>query len=141
MQLLWCAVTGTIKLALQAGKANPSPPVGPALGAKVSVGRVLHHSNACMSHAWLSRLWLQGVNIMAFCKDYNAATQDKIGTIIPVEITVFEVLPAAAAPPDHLISGCHSLHQEILGSIYQKVATAPHDSPRQPGPNVVVPAS
>ena len=34
---------------------------------------------------------MQGVNIMAFCKDYNAATQDKIGTIIPVEITVFEV--------------------------------------------------
>lgn len=58
-------VTGMIKLALQAGKANPAPPVGPALGAK-------------------------GVNIMAFCKEYNAATQDKVGTVIPVEITVFE---------------------------------------------------
>ncbi|DBA70135.1 TPA: putative plastid ribosomal protein l11 [Trebouxia sp. C0005] len=58
-------VTGLIKLALQAGKANPAPPVGPALGAK-------------------------GVNIMAFCKEYNAATQDKVGTVIPVEITVFE---------------------------------------------------
>jgi large subunit ribosomal protein L11 len=60
------AVSGYIKLALAAGKANPAPPVGPALGAK-------------------------GVNIMQFCKEYNAATQDKIGTIIPVEITVYEV--------------------------------------------------
>ena len=59
------AVSGYIKLAIPAGKANPSPPIGPALGA-------------------------QGVNIMAFCKEYNAATQDKIGTIIPVEITVYE---------------------------------------------------
>lgn len=58
-------VTGLIKLALPAGKANPAPPVGPALGAK-------------------------GVNIMQFCKEYNAATQEKIGTIIPVEITVYE---------------------------------------------------
>ena len=58
-------VAGYIKLAIPAGKANPSPPIGPALGAK-------------------------GVNIMAFCKEYNAATQDKIGTIIPVEITVYE---------------------------------------------------
>merc|ERR1712224_956052 len=58
-------VVGIIKLALDAGKANPSPPVGPALGAK-------------------------GVNIMAFCKDYNAKTMDKLGTVIPVEIMVFE---------------------------------------------------
>ncbi|EFN52828.1 hypothetical protein CHLNCDRAFT_49066 [Chlorella variabilis] len=58
-------VTGMIKLALPAGKANPAPPVGPALGAK-------------------------GVNIMQFCKEYNAATQDKAGMIIPVEITVYE---------------------------------------------------
>jgi len=58
-------VTAIIKLALDAGKANPAPPVGPALGAK-------------------------GVNIMAFCKEYNAATQDKMGQVIPVEISVFE---------------------------------------------------
>ena len=64
--LVYIAVSGYIKLALPAGKANPAPPVGPALGAK-------------------------GVNIMQFCKEYNAATQDKIGTIIPVEITVYEV--------------------------------------------------
>lgn len=55
-----------IKLALEAGKATPSPPVGPALGSK-------------------------GVNIMAFCKDYNARTADKAGYVIPVEITVYDV--------------------------------------------------
>lgn len=60
------AVTGVIKLQLEAGKATPAPPVGPALGAK-------------------------GVNIMAFCKDYNARTADKMGYVIPVEITVFDV--------------------------------------------------
>ena len=58
-------VTGIIKLQIAAGQANPSPPVGPALGA-------------------------QGVNIMEFCKAYNAATQDKAGLIIPVEISVYQ---------------------------------------------------
>ena len=54
----------SIKLQLPAGQANPSPPVGPALGA-------------------------HGVNIMEFCKSYNARTQSQTGTIIPVVITVF----------------------------------------------------
>lgn len=58
-------VVAMIKLALPAGKANPAPPVGPALGQ-------------------------HGVNIMAFCKEYNAKTQDQPGMIIPVEISVFE---------------------------------------------------
>ncbi|CAA2976168.1 50S ribosomal L11, chloroplastic [Olea europaea subsp. europaea] len=58
-------VVGLVKLALEAGKATPAPPVGPALGAK-------------------------GVNIMAFCKDYNARTADKAGYIIPVEITIYD---------------------------------------------------
>ncbi len=58
-------VTAIIKLALNAGKANPAPPVGPALGQ-------------------------HGVNIMMFCKEYNARTADQIGTVIPVEISVFE---------------------------------------------------
>jgi large subunit ribosomal protein L11 len=58
-------VTAVIKLALDAGSANPAPPVGPALGAA-------------------------GVNIMMFCKEYNARTQDQKGTVIPVEISVFE---------------------------------------------------
>ena len=58
-------VSALIKLQIQAGKANPAPPLGPALG----------------SH---------GVNIMDFCKAYNAATQDKMGQVVPVEITVYE---------------------------------------------------
>ena len=58
-------VAALIKLALPAGKANPAPPVGPALGQ-------------------------HGVNIMAFCKDYNAQTANQAGMIIPVEISVYE---------------------------------------------------
>ena len=58
-------VIGKIKLQIPAGKANPAPPIGPALGQ-------------------------HGVNIMQFCKEYNAKTQDQAGTIVPVEITVFE---------------------------------------------------
>jgi large subunit ribosomal protein L11 len=58
-------ITALIKLALPAGKATPAPPVGPALGQ-------------------------HGVNIAAFCKEYNARTQEKTGLIIPVEISVFE---------------------------------------------------
>ena len=58
-------VVGFIKLQIPGGQANPAPPVGPALG---------QHQ----------------VNIMQFCPAFNAATQDKIGTIIPVEITVYE---------------------------------------------------
>ncbi|MBE9227683.1 50S ribosomal protein L11 [Phormidium sp. LEGE 05292] len=58
-------VVAMIKLALNAGKANPAPPVGPALGQ-------------------------HGVNIMAFCKEYNARTADQAGMVIPVEISVYE---------------------------------------------------
>ena len=57
-------IIGFIKLQIPAGQANPAPPVGPALGQ-------------------------QGVNIMDFCKSFNAKTQDKAGDIIPVEITVY----------------------------------------------------
>ena len=57
-------VIGFIKLQIQAGQANPAPPVGPALGQ-------------------------HGVNIMDFCKSFNASTQDKMGDVIPVEITVY----------------------------------------------------
>ncbi len=58
-------VTGIIRLQLPAGAANPAPPVGPALGA-------------------------QGVNIMAFCKEYNARTKDQAGLILPVVIEVYQ---------------------------------------------------
>jgi len=57
-------ITGMIRLQLPAGAANPAPPVGPALGA-------------------------HGVNIMGFCKDFNARTKDQAGMILPVVITVF----------------------------------------------------
>ncbi|HHV64530.1 MAG TPA: 50S ribosomal protein L11 [Peptococcaceae bacterium] len=58
-------VIGLVKLAIMAGKANPAPPVGPALGQ-------------------------HGVNIMAFCKEYNERTKDQAGLIIPAEITIYE---------------------------------------------------
>jgi len=58
-------VTGLIKLQIKAGEANPAPPVGPALGQ-------------------------HGVNIMDFCKAYNAETESQRGQVIPVEITVYE---------------------------------------------------
>lgn len=58
-------LAGLIKLQIQAGQANPAPPVGPALGQ-------------------------HGVNIMEFCKAYNAATESQRGNVIPVEITVYE---------------------------------------------------
>ncbi|MCI0745336.1 MAG: 50S ribosomal protein L11 [Verrucomicrobia subdivision 3 bacterium] len=58
-------VTGIIKLQIPAGQANPAPPVGPALGQ-------------------------QGVNIMAFCKEFNAATKGDAGMVIPVVITVYQ---------------------------------------------------
>ena len=58
-------ITGFIKLQIPAGSANPSPPVGPALGQR-------------------------GVNIMAFCKEFNAATQSQAGDVLPVVITVYK---------------------------------------------------
>ncbi len=58
-------VTGIIRLQIPAGQANPAPPIGPALGQ-------------------------QGVNIMEFCKQYNAATKDQAGLIIPVVISVYQ---------------------------------------------------
>ena len=58
-------ITGQIKLQIPAGQANPAPPVGPALGQ-------------------------HGVNIMAFCKEFNAKTKDQVGMIVPVVITVYQ---------------------------------------------------
>ena len=96
-------ITGLIKLALPAGKATPAPPVGPALGQ-------------------------HGVNIASFCKEYNAKTTDKVGLIIPVEISVYEdrsytfilktppasVLLANAAK---IKAGSKTPNKEIVGSI------------------------
>ncbi len=96
-------ITALIKLALEAGKATPAPPVGPALGQ-------------------------HGVNIAGFCKEYNAKTNDKAGLVIPVEISVYEdrsytfilktppasVLLANAAK---IKSGSKNPNRVIVGSI------------------------
>lgn len=58
-------LVAVVKLAIQAGKASPAPPIGPALGQ-------------------------HGVNIMAFCKEYNAKTADQAGMVVPVEISIYE---------------------------------------------------
>jgi large subunit ribosomal protein L11 len=72
-----------VKLALSAGKATPAPPVGPALGQ-------------------------HGINIVAFCKEYNAKTSDKLGYIIPVKITIYEdksyILTLKSPPASNLLA-------------------------------------
>ena len=96
-------VTGVIRLQIPAGQANPSPPVGPALGQA-------------------------GVNIMDFCKQFNAATQEQSGMIIPVVITVFQdrsftfitKSPPAAVlikKAAGLASAANNPGSEIVGSI------------------------
>jgi len=95
--------TGQIKLQIPAGAANPAPPVGPALGQA-------------------------GINIMEFCKQFNAATQDKSGTIIPVVITVYQdrsftfvmKSPPAAVllkKAAGLAAGSGEVGREIVGSV------------------------
>merc|ERR1719230_683030 len=96
-------VSAVIKIVAEAGKANPSPPVGPALGAR-------------------------GVNIMAFCKEYNAKTADKIGSVIPVEITLYEdksfSIKLKTSPASILIKkasgidkGSSNPKQQLVGSL------------------------
>ena len=99
-------VSGIIKLQIRGGAANPAPPVGPALGAK-------------------------GVNIMEFCKQFNARTQDKPGKIVPVVITVFadksfEFIIKTAPAASQLLEAA----KEKKGSgepNRQKVGTVPWD--------------
>lgn len=99
-------VRAIIKLQIQAGKATPAPPVGPALGQ-------------------------HGVNIMAFCKDYNDQTQSQSGSIIPVEITVFEdrsfTFITKTPPASDLLKkamnvekGSGTSGQEIIGKLSRK---------------------
>jgi len=100
-------VTGFIKLQIQAGKANPSPPIGPALGQK-------------------------GVNIMEFCKAFNAKTQKDNGMILPTIITVYsdrsfsfvtKTPPASYLLKDKLKlkSGSNKPGHEVAGSVSQKI--------------------
>ena len=99
-------VVALIKLALPAGKANPAPPVGPALGQ-------------------------HGVNIMAFCKEYNAKTADKAGLVIPVEISVFEdrsfTFILKTPPASVLIKKAAGIEKGASEPNRQKMATITRD--------------
>src|SRR5689334_23493913 len=99
-------VTGQIKLQIAAGQANPAPPVGPALGQ-------------------------HGVNIMAFCKEFNAATRDQPGLVIPVVITVFQDKSftfITKSPPASVLlkkaagvaSGAKTPNKEKVGKVTRK---------------------
>ena len=99
-------ITGQIKLQIPAGQANPAPPVGPALGQ-------------------------QGANIMAFCKEFNAATKDQAGMVIPVVITVFadkSFTFITKSPPASVLlkkaagvaSGSKVPNKEKVGKVTQK---------------------
>jgi large subunit ribosomal protein L11 len=96
-------VRAIVKLQIQAGKATPAPPVGPALGQ-------------------------HGVNIMAFCKDYNDQTNKQAGSIIPVEITIYEdrsfTFVTKTPPASDLLKkalnvekGSGTASQEIVGTL------------------------
>jgi len=99
-------VVGQIKLQIPAGAANPAPPVGPALGQ-------------------------QGVNIMAFCKEFNAATKDQAGMVIPVIITVYQDKSftfITKSPPASILlkkaagiaSGSKTPNKEKVGKVTRK---------------------
>ena len=99
-------VVGQIKLQIPAGQANPAPPVGPALGQ-------------------------QGVNIMAFCKEFNAATKDQAGMVIPVVITVYQDKSftfITKSPPASILlkkaagiaSGSKTPNKEKVGKVTKK---------------------
>src|SRR2546427_1091942 len=99
-------VVGQIKLQIPAGKANPAPPVGPALGQ-------------------------QGVNIMAFCKEFNATTKEQAGMIIPVVISVFQDKSftfITKSPPASILlkkaagvaSGSKTPNKEKVGKVTRK---------------------
>lgn len=98
--------TGEVKLQIAAGQANPAPPVGPALGS-------------------------QGINIMAFCKEFNAATKDKAGLVIPVIISVYQDKSFTfilKSPPASVLlkkaagvaSGSKVPHKEKVGKVTRK---------------------
>ena len=100
-------ITGFIKLQIQAGKANPSPPIGPALGQK-------------------------GVNIMEFCKAFNAKTQKEAGTLLPTIITVYSdrsfSFVTKTPPASYLLlnklklkKGSQKPGTEVAGSVPKKI--------------------
>ncbi len=103
-------VKAIIKLQIEAGKANPAPPVGPALGQ-------------------------HGVNIMAFCKDYNDKTNSQAGTIVPVEITVYEdrsfTFITKTPPASDLIKKALGIEKGSDNSKRNKIATLSRDQVKE----------
>jgi len=99
-------VKAIIKLQIEAGKATPAPPVGPALGQ-------------------------HGVNIMAFCKDYNDQTKSQVGSIIPVEITVYEdrsfTFITKTPPASDLLKKALNLEKGSSTPGQQQVGTLPRE--------------
>ncbi len=99
-----------IKLQLEAGKATPAPPVGPALGQ-------------------------HGANIMAFCKEYNERTSSQAGSIIPVEILIYEdrsfTFSLKTPPASDLIKKAVGLEKGSPAQIREKVGTISRDQLRQ----------
>jgi len=97
-------VKAIIKLQIEAGKATPAPPVGPALGQ-------------------------HGVNIMAFCKDYNDQTSSKAGSIVPVEITVYEdrsfTFITKTPPASDLLKRAMNIEKGSGSTGQQKIGTLP----------------
>jgi large subunit ribosomal protein L11 len=103
-------IRAVIKLQLEAGKATPAPPVGPALGQ-------------------------HGANIMAFCKEYNERTTSQAGSIIPVEIIVYEdrsfIFSLKTPPASDLIKKALGLEKGSSTQIREKVGTLSRDQVRQ----------
>jgi large subunit ribosomal protein L11 len=103
-------VVAIVKLQIPAGKANPAPPVGPALGQ-------------------------HGVNIMAFCKDYNARTANQAGSIIPVEITVYDdrsfTFVTKTPPTSDLIKKALGIEKGAQSAGKQKVGVLTREKVRE----------
>ena len=103
-------VRAIIKLQIEAGKATPAPPVGPALGQ-------------------------HGVNIMAFVKEYNEKTARDMGTVVPVELTVFEDRSFAfitkSPPASELLRQAAGIDKGSGSPLTEKVATIPRDKVRE----------
>ena len=103
-------ITGKIKLQIPAGQANPAPPVGPALGQ-------------------------QGVNIMEFCKAFNAATQERVGFVIPVIITVYHdksfTFATKSPPASNLLKRAAGLAKGSPVPNREKVGKVTHEQIRE----------
>ncbi|MBI2846702.1 MAG: 50S ribosomal protein L11 [Chloroflexi bacterium] len=103
-------IRAIVKLQIQAGKATPAPPVGPALGQ-------------------------HGVNIMAFCKEYNERTASLEGSIVPVELTIFEdrsfTFVTKSPPASDLLKKALSLEKGSGDPLRQKVGTLPRKKIRE----------